>query len=98
MSETRVTVRDARPRLRWDRAKVTVCVEVGRRRERISCDGPCASAAQCRAKVRGYARAMDYQCVVVYTVINIAPPRLTTQAAELNGCIAWFKNKLKRLV
>ncbi|XP_013133366.1 PREDICTED: UDP-N-acetylglucosamine--peptide N-acetylglucosaminyltransferase 110 kDa subunit-like [Papilio polytes] len=42
---------------------------------------------------------MDYQCIVVYTVINIAPPRLTSQAAGLsNGCIAWFKNKLKRAV
>ncbi|XP_068618736.1 UDP-N-acetylglucosamine--peptide N-acetylglucosaminyltransferase 110 kDa subunit-like [Battus philenor] len=42
---------------------------------------------------------MDYQCVVVYTVINISPPRLTAQAAELSGgCVAWFKNKLKRAV
>ncbi|XP_072930626.1 UDP-N-acetylglucosamine--peptide N-acetylglucosaminyltransferase 110 kDa subunit-like isoform X2 [Epargyreus clarus] len=42
---------------------------------------------------------MDYQCVVVYTVINIAPPRLSAQAADLSdGCIAWFKNKIKRAV
>ncbi|CAH2034730.1 unnamed protein product, partial [Iphiclides podalirius] len=41
---------------------------------------------------------MDYQCVVVYTVINIAPPRLSAQATELNGCVAWFKNKIKRAV
>ncbi|RVE46689.1 hypothetical protein evm_008652 [Chilo suppressalis] len=42
---------------------------------------------------------MDYQCIVVYTVINIAPPRLTAQAPELsNGCITWFKNKVKRAV
>ncbi|CAH0746277.1 unnamed protein product [Diatraea saccharalis] len=42
---------------------------------------------------------MDYQCIVVYTVINIAPPKLTAQASELsNGCITWFKNKIKRAV
>lgn len=42
---------------------------------------------------------MDYQCIVVYTVINIAPPRLNSQATELpNGCITWFKNKIKRAV
>ncbi|KAL0902296.1 hypothetical protein ABMA27_000199 [Loxostege sticticalis] len=44
---------------------------------------------------------MDYQCVVVYTVINIAPPRLTAaaQATEFsNGCVTWFKNKIKRAV
>nr|XP_021193047.2 UDP-N-acetylglucosamine--peptide N-acetylglucosaminyltransferase 110 kDa subunit [Helicoverpa armigera] len=42
---------------------------------------------------------MDYQCIVVYTVINIAPPRLTAQATDLsNGCVTWFKNKIKRAV
>ncbi|XP_049886201.1 UDP-N-acetylglucosamine--peptide N-acetylglucosaminyltransferase 110 kDa subunit-like [Pectinophora gossypiella] len=42
---------------------------------------------------------MDYQCIVVYTVINIAPPRLATQAAGWSdGCITWFKNKIKRAV
>ncbi|XP_063837942.1 UDP-N-acetylglucosamine--peptide N-acetylglucosaminyltransferase 110 kDa subunit-like [Ostrinia nubilalis] len=42
---------------------------------------------------------MDYQCVVVYTVINIAPPKLTAQATEFsNGCVTWFKNKIKRAV
>ncbi|XP_075990911.1 UDP-N-acetylglucosamine--peptide N-acetylglucosaminyltransferase 110 kDa subunit-like [Anticarsia gemmatalis] len=42
---------------------------------------------------------MDYQCIVVYTVINIAPPRLSAQATELSdGCITWFKNKIKRAV
>ncbi|KAJ8737821.1 hypothetical protein PYW08_000416 [Mythimna loreyi] len=42
---------------------------------------------------------MDYQCIVVYTVINIAPPRLTAQATELSdGCVTWFKNKFKRAV
>ncbi|KAM3968502.1 UDP-N-acetylglucosamine--peptide N-acetylglucosaminyltransferase 110 kDa subunit [Aphomia sociella] len=42
---------------------------------------------------------MDYQCIVVYTVINIAPPKLTAQATEFsNGCITWFKNKIKRAV
>lgn len=40
---------------------------------------------------------MDYQCIVVYTVINIAPPRLTAQASEFsNGCVTWFKNKIKK--
>ncbi|XP_053623562.1 UDP-N-acetylglucosamine--peptide N-acetylglucosaminyltransferase 110 kDa subunit-like isoform X2 [Plodia interpunctella] len=42
---------------------------------------------------------MDYQCIVVYTVINIAPPRLTTPSSGYtNGCITWFKNKIKRAV
>ncbi|KAG6454168.1 UDP-N-acetylglucosamine--peptide N-acetylglucosaminyltransferase 110 kDa subunit [Manduca sexta] len=42
---------------------------------------------------------MDYQCIVVYTVINIAPPRLSAQATEFsNGCVTWFKNKIKRAV
>lgn len=42
---------------------------------------------------------MDYQCIVVYTVINIAPPRLTAQATQLSdGCITWFKNKIKRAI
>lgn len=42
---------------------------------------------------------MDYQSIVVYTVINIAPPRLTAQATGLSeGCVTWFKNKFKRLV
>nr|XP_026500284.1 UDP-N-acetylglucosamine--peptide N-acetylglucosaminyltransferase 110 kDa subunit-like [Vanessa tameamea] len=40
---------------------------------------------------------MDYQCVVVYTVINIAPPRLT-QTDIPNGCVDWIKNKIKRAV
>lgn len=47
----------------------------------------------------GHVRVMDYQCIVVYTVINIAPPRLTAQAAEFStGCITWFKDKIKRSV
>lgn len=47
----------------------------------------------------GHVRVMDYQCIVVYTVINIAPPRVTAQAADLSdGCITWFKNKIKRSV
>ncbi|KAL4717648.1 hypothetical protein ACJJTC_000797 [Scirpophaga incertulas] len=42
---------------------------------------------------------MDYQCIVVYTVINIAPPRLTAQTSEISdGCATWFKNKIKRAV
>ncbi|KAI5647006.1 tetratricopeptide repeat domain-containing protein [Phthorimaea operculella] len=42
---------------------------------------------------------MDYQCVVVYTVINIASPRLSAQAADLSdGFFNWFKNKIKRAV
>ncbi|XP_041986785.1 UDP-N-acetylglucosamine--peptide N-acetylglucosaminyltransferase 110 kDa subunit-like [Aricia agestis] len=41
---------------------------------------------------------MDYQCVVVYTVINIAPPRLSAQASMSNGCVDWIKNKIKRAV
>nr|XP_013189449.1 unnamed protein product [Amyelois transitella] len=42
---------------------------------------------------------MDYQCIVVYTVINIAPPRLTAETSGYtNGCITWFKNKIKRAV
>lgn len=42
---------------------------------------------------------MDYQCVVVYTVINIAPPRLAGQSTEISdGCVSWFKNKIKKLV
>ncbi|KAJ2954228.1 hypothetical protein O0L34_g2471 [Tuta absoluta] len=42
---------------------------------------------------------MDYQCVVVYTVINIASPRLSAQAADLSdGFVNWFKNKIKRAV
>ncbi|CAH2103931.1 unnamed protein product [Euphydryas editha] len=40
---------------------------------------------------------MDYQCVVVYTVINIAPPRLS-QTDISNGCVDWIKNKIKRAV
>ncbi|XP_026761185.1 UDP-N-acetylglucosamine--peptide N-acetylglucosaminyltransferase 110 kDa subunit-like isoform X1 [Galleria mellonella] len=40
---------------------------------------------------------MDYQCIVVYTVINIAPPKLTATEFS-NGCITWFKNKIKRAV
>ncbi|XP_047524909.1 UDP-N-acetylglucosamine--peptide N-acetylglucosaminyltransferase 110 kDa subunit-like [Pieris napi] len=41
---------------------------------------------------------MDYQCVVVYTVINIAPPKLAAQTSELGGCVDWIKNKIKRAV
>ncbi|CAK1554875.1 unnamed protein product [Leptosia nina] len=42
---------------------------------------------------------MDYQCVVVYTVINIAPPKLAAQATHLgSGCVDWIKNKIKRAV
>uniref|UniRef100_A0A2A4JLS9 protein O-GlcNAc transferase n=1 Tax=Heliothis virescens TaxID=7102 RepID=A0A2A4JLS9_HELVI len=42
---------------------------------------------------------MDYQCIVVYTVINIAHPRLSAQATDLSsGCVTWFKNKIKRAV
>ncbi|CAG5039015.1 unnamed protein product [Parnassius apollo] len=88
------------------RAKTRRVREVGKPRERVLRDVVRLSASPAHppllvptGKVRGYARVMDYQCVVVYTVINIAPPRLATQAAGLsNGCIAWFKNKLKRAV
>lgn len=42
---------------------------------------------------------MDYQCIVVYTVINIAPPRFAAHDADVNdGCITWFKNRIKRAV
>ncbi|XP_026735856.1 UDP-N-acetylglucosamine--peptide N-acetylglucosaminyltransferase 110 kDa subunit-like isoform X1 [Trichoplusia ni] len=42
---------------------------------------------------------MDYQCIVVYTVINIAPPRQSAQASDVSdGCVTWFKNKIKRAV
>ncbi|KAI8431018.1 hypothetical protein MSG28_001097 [Choristoneura fumiferana] len=41
---------------------------------------------------------MDYQCIVVYTVINIAPPRLAQAAEFSDGCITWLKNKIKRAV
>ncbi|CAH0577977.1 unnamed protein product [Chrysodeixis includens] len=42
---------------------------------------------------------MDYQCIVVYTVINIAPPRQSAQATDVSdGCVTWFKNKIKRAV
>ncbi|CAH0716023.1 unnamed protein product, partial [Brenthis ino] len=39
---------------------------------------------------------MDYQCVVVYTVINIAPPKFSQDIP--NGCVDWFKNKVKRAI
>ncbi|XP_038216921.1 UDP-N-acetylglucosamine--peptide N-acetylglucosaminyltransferase 110 kDa subunit-like isoform X1 [Zerene cesonia] len=42
---------------------------------------------------------MDYQCVVVYTVINIAPPKLASETASFSdGCVDWIKNKIKRAV
>ncbi|CAG9136037.1 unnamed protein product [Plutella xylostella] len=42
---------------------------------------------------------MDYQCIIVYTVINISPPRLAGPAEELTGgCITWFKNRIKRAI
>ncbi|KOB75058.1 Uncharacterized protein OBRU01_08098 [Operophtera brumata] len=42
---------------------------------------------------------MDYQCIIVYTVINIAPPLLAAEATEFtDGCVTWFKNKIKRAV
>ncbi|XP_063393763.1 UDP-N-acetylglucosamine--peptide N-acetylglucosaminyltransferase 110 kDa subunit-like [Cydia fagiglandana] len=41
---------------------------------------------------------MDYQCIVVYTVINIAPPRFDQNAEFSDGCITWLKNKIKRTV
>ncbi|XP_052746650.1 UDP-N-acetylglucosamine--peptide N-acetylglucosaminyltransferase 110 kDa subunit-like [Bicyclus anynana] len=39
---------------------------------------------------------MEYQCVVVYTVINIAPPRPADAAGVSSGCVDWIKNKMKR--
>nr|XP_034839789.1 UDP-N-acetylglucosamine--peptide N-acetylglucosaminyltransferase 110 kDa subunit-like isoform X3 [Maniola hyperantus] len=41
---------------------------------------------------------MEYQCVVVYTVINIAPPRPAQSADVSSGCVDWIKNKIKRAV
>ncbi|OWR42776.1 UDP-N-acetylglucosamine--peptide N-acetylglucosaminyltransferase 110 kDa subunit-like [Danaus plexippus] len=58
----------------------------------------CARAVSCDASIRGYVRAMDYQCVVVYTVINISPPRMSQAASITNGCVDWFRNKIKRAI
>ncbi|VVC99805.1 unnamed protein product [Leptidea sinapis] len=41
---------------------------------------------------------MDYQCVVVYTIINIEPPKVASQVDYRDGCIDWIKNKIKGAV
>lgn len=41
---------------------------------------------------------MELQCVVVYTVIDIAAPKVPSEpeVAPLDGCLAWIKGQIKR--
>lgn len=46
---------------------------------------------------------MEYQCVVVYTVVNIRPPidpkvaETTSKQPGTKGCLECIKNQIKRL-
>ncbi|KAK7575890.1 hypothetical protein V9T40_012176 [Parthenolecanium corni] len=42
---------------------------------------------------------MDYQCIIVYTVITILPPRYEIEdVSSRNGCFGCIKKAIKRLV
>jgi hypothetical protein len=44
---------------------------------------------------------MDYQCIVIYTIVRIAPiyPPYPNKAAEKQGgCLDWIKSQIKRLL
>lgn len=42
---------------------------------------------------------MDYQCIVVYTIVRIAPinPLPNSNDEKRNGCLNWAKSQIKRL-
>lgn len=53
----------------------------------------------CRYIIRKLARRMDYQCIIVYTVITILPPRYEIEdVSSRNGCFGCIKKAIKRLV
>ncbi len=42
---------------------------------------------------------MDYQCIIVYTVITILPPKYEVEdVSARNGCFGCIKKAIKRLV
>lgn len=44
---------------------------------------------------------MDYQCIVVYTIVRIAPfypcPPPNVPNEKQDGCLFWIKSQIKRL-
>lgn len=56
-------------------------------------------AIPCRYIVRELARKMDYQCIIVYTVITILPPRYEIEdVSSRNSCFSCIKKAIKRSV